>query len=138
MKRAGLKKSTCSKWVPTAQAHICCHDGAGAAPILNMLISERRKYTYLGPAYETCGFKETSYLCTSHLPPVEPYINKKLFFSDSPRLRTKSSLLEHAAGAAGATGATGTAEVVSRTAARSPPPTRAGGQDDGSYTNSLK
>ena len=35
-------------------------------------------------------------------------------------------------------GATGTGEVVSRTAARSPPPTRAGGQDDGSYTNSLK
>ena len=30
------------------------------------------------------------------------------------------------------------AEVVSRTAARGPPPTRAGGQDDGSYTNSLK
>ena len=29
-------------------------------------------------------------------------------------------------------------EVVSRRAARSPPPTRAGGQDDGSYTNSLK
>ncbi len=36
------------------------------------------------------------------------------------------------------TGATGAAEVVSRTAAGSPPPTRAGGQDDGSYTNSLK
>ena len=53
-------------------------------------------------------------------------------------LCTKSSLLEHAAGATGATGATGTGEVVSRTAARSPPPTRAGGQDDGSYTNSLK
>ena len=35
-------------------------------------------------------------------------------------------------------GAAGAAEVVSRTAARSPPPTRAGGQDDGSYTNSLK
>ena len=50
-------------------------------------------------------------------------------------LCTESSLLEHATGAAGATGA---AEVVSRTAARSPPPTRAGGQDDGSYTNSLK
>ncbi len=56
-------------------------------------------------------------------------------------LSTKSSLLEHATGAMGATGATGTTgtgEVVSRTAARSPPPTRAGGQDDGSYTNSLK
>ena len=34
--------------------------------------------------------------------------------------------------------ATGDGEVVARTAARSPPPTRAGGQDDGSYTNSLK
>ena len=44
-------------------------------------------------------------------------------------------MLEHSAGAAGATGA---AEVVSRTAARSPPPTRAWGQDDGSYTQSLK
>ena len=38
----------------------------------------------------------------------------------------------------GATGATGETETVARTAARSPPPTRAGGQDDGSYTNSLK
>ena len=38
----------------------------------------------------------------------------------------------------GATGATGEGEMASRTAARSPPPTRAGGQDDGSYTNSLK
>ncbi len=53
-------------------------------------------------------------------------------------LSTKSSLLEHATGATGATGAMGTSEVVSRTAARSPPPTRAGDQDDGSYTNSLK
>ncbi len=42
------------------------------------------------------------------------------------------------AGATGAAGATGTGEVVSRTAARSPPPTRARGQDDGSYTTSLK
>ena len=39
---------------------------------------------------------------------------------------------------AGATGAAGESEMVARTAARSPPPTRAGGQDDGSYTNSLK
>ena len=38
----------------------------------------------------------------------------------------------------GATGATGATEVVSKTAARTPPPTHAGGQDDGSYTNSLK
>ena len=29
-------------------------------------------------------------------------------------------------------------EVVSRTVARTPPSTHAGGQDDGSYTNSLK
>ena len=34
--------------------------------------------------------------------------------------------------------ATESAEVVSRTVARTPPPTHAGGQDDGSYTNSLK
>ena len=33
---------------------------------------------------------------------------------------------------------TGMAEVVSKTAARTPLPTHAGGQDDGSYTNSLK
>ncbi len=32
----------------------------------------------------------------------------------------------------------GAGEVVSRPAARSPHPTRTGGQDDGSYTNSLK
>ena len=47
-------------------------------------------------------------------------------------------LLEHTTGTTAATGAAGSTEVVSRTAARSPPPTRAGGQDDGSYTNSLK
>ena len=33
---------------------------------------------------------------------------------------------------------TAEAEVVARPAARTPHPTRAGGQDDGSYTNSLK
>ena len=32
----------------------------------------------------------------------------------------------------------GETEMASRTAARSPPPTRAGGQDDGNYTISLK
>ena len=37
-----------------------------------------------------------------------------------------------------AAGATGAVEVVARPAARTPHPTRAGGQDDGSYTNSLK
>ena len=36
------------------------------------------------------------------------------------------------------TAAGGESEMASRTADRSPPPTRAGGQDDGSYTNSLK
>ncbi len=46
--------------------------------------------------------------------------------------------LEFVTGAAGATGATGSGEVVARPAARTPHPTRAGGQDDGSYTNSLK
>ena len=64
-----------------------------------------------------------------------------LVFSQVRCLSTFSSLLELAAGPAGATGATGAtgeAEVVSRTVARTPPPTRAGGQDDGSYTNSLK
>ena len=35
-------------------------------------------------------------------------------------------------------GATGATEVVARGAPQGPPPTRAGGQDDGSYTNSLK
>ena len=71
-------------------------------------------------------------------PPVEPYINKKLIFSNPPRLCTKSSLREHATAETGETGETGEAEVVSRTVAQSPPSTHAGGQDDGSYTNSLK
>ena len=47
----------------------------------------------------------------------------------------RSAFLEFATGAAGATGA---GEVVAGSAARTPHPTRAGGQDDGSYTNSLK
>ena len=51
------------------------------------------------------------------------------------RIAIRSAFLELAAGAAGAAGA---AEMVSKTVARTPPPTRAGGQDDGSYTNSLK
>ena len=38
----------------------------------------------------------------------------------------------------GIRGSRGTREVVARPAARTPHPTRAGGQDDGSYTNSLK
>ncbi len=40
--------------------------------------------------------------------------------------------------ATGAAGATGAGEVVARPAGRTPHPTRAGGQDDGSYTNSPK
>ena len=52
-----------------------------------------------------------------------------LVFSQVRCLSLFSSLLELAAGAA---------EVVSRTVARTPPPTHAGGQDDGSYTNALK
>ncbi len=40
--------------------------------------------------------------------------------------------------ATGTTGTTGGTEVVSKTVARTPPPTHAGGQDDSSYTNSLK
>ena len=39
--------------------------------------------------------------------------------SEVPRIVAKSAFLEHAAGA---TGATGEAEVVARTAARTPPP----------------
>ena len=67
-----------------------------------------------------------------------PPSNLKLNVHRVRSLHIKSSLLEHPTAAAGAVGATETGEVVSRTAARSPPPTRAGGQDDGSYTNSLK
>ena len=48
------------------------------------------------------------------------------------RIAIRSAFLELA------TGATGATELVSKMVARIPPPTRAGGQDDGSYTNSLK
>ena len=54
------------------------------------------------------------------------------------RIAVRSAFLEFTAGATGATGATGEAEVVSKPAPQTPPPTHAGGQDDGSYTNSLK
>ena len=57
------------------------------------------------------------------------------------RIAIRSAFLElatGAAGAAGAAGATGVTGMVSKTVARTPRPTRAGGQDDGSYTNSLK
>ena len=55
--------------------------------------------------------------------------------SQVPRIAARSAFLELATGAAGTTGA---GEVVAGSAARTPHPTRAGGQDDGSYTNSLK
>ena len=51
------------------------------------------------------------------------------------RIAIRSAFLELAAGT---TRTTGAAEVVSKTARQTPPPTHAGGQDDGSYTNSLK
>ena len=51
------------------------------------------------------------------------------------RIAINSAFLEFATGA---TGDAGTSEVVSKTAPQTPPPTHAGGQDDGSYTNSLK
>ena len=54
------------------------------------------------------------------------------------RIAVRSAFLELATGAAGAAGAAGEAEVVSKPAPQTPPPTHAGGQDDGSYTNSLK
>ncbi len=47
-------------------------------------------------------------------------------------LSTKTAILELVIAP---TGATGAAEVVSKTVAQTPPSTRAGGQDDGSYTN---
>ena len=60
---------------------------------------------------------------------------QSLFLNNPPSL---FALLEHTTESTGSNGSTGSAEVLSRTGARSPPSTRAGGQDDGSYTNSLK
>ena len=52
------------------------------------------------------------------------------------KITVRSAFLARETGEAGETGET---EVVhSKTAARTPLPTHAGGQDDGSYTNSLK
>ena len=65
--------------------------------------------------------------------PSRPILRPITRFWNNPPSRF--TLLEHATGAAGATEAP---EVVSRTVPRSPPSTRAGGQDDGSYTNSIK
>ena len=71
-----------------------------------------------------------------HVPSPQPVHNTKvsrdLASSQVTRIAATSAFLEFEAGATGAD------EVVSRPAARSPPPTRAGGKDDGSYTNSLK
>ena len=96
-------------------------------------------YLVPGTRYQVPG---TRYLVPGTWYPLgrlgPPPSNFKLNVHRLRCLSTKSSLLEHATGATGAAGAAGTTEVVSRTAARSPPPTRAGGQDDGSYTNSLK
>ena len=50
----------------------------------------------------------------------------------------RSAFLEHAAEVTEVTEVTAVTEMVSRMLARSPPSTHAGGQDDGSYTNSLK
>ena len=60
---------------------------------------------------------------------------QKLVSDEVTRIAVRSAFLELAAGD---TGATGEAEVVSKPAPQTPPPTHAGGQDDGSYTNSLK
>ena len=58
--------------------------------------------------------------------------------SEVTRIAARSAFLELGTGATGAAGAAESGEVVARPAARTPHPTRAGGQDDGSYTNSLK
>ena len=57
---------------------------------------------------------------------------QKLVSDERTRIAIRSAFLEFAAGVTGVT------EVVSKPAAQTPPPTHAGGQDDGSYTNSLK
>ena len=72
-------------------------------------------------------------------PSPQPVHNTKMSLevasSEVTRIAARSAFLELVAAA---TGATGAAEVVSRTVAQTPPPMHAGGQDDGSYTNSLK
>ena len=72
-------------------------------------------------------------------PSPQPAHNTKMSLevasSEVTRIAIRSAFLELATGATAEAGAT---EVVSRTVARTPPPTHAGGQDDGSYTNSLK
>ena len=65
-------------------------------------------------------------------------VSLNLASDEATRIAVRSVFLEFAAGATGPAGATGEGEVVSKTAPQTPPPTHAGGQDDGSYTNSLK
>ena len=64
-------------------------------------------------------------------PSPQPAHNTKVSLevasSEVTRIAARSAFLELATGATGAAGATGEGEVVSRTAARTPPPTRAGG-----------
>ena len=80
-----------------------------------------------------------SYHDTSTAKTPQPVHNTKVSLEvvsyEVTRIAIRSAFLELATGAAGATGVP---EVVSRTVARTPPPTHAGGQDDGSYTNSHK
>ena len=62
-------------------------------------------------------------------------VSLELVSDEVTRIAVRSAFLELATGAAGDAGE---AEVVSKPAPQTPPPTHAGGQDDGSYTNSLK
>ena len=91
----------------------------------------------LGVLWEAAG----AIWVPSHLPPLPHAASiqiKNIIFSFFRSLSTKSGLREHETAETGEAGKTGEAEVVSKTVARSPPSTHAGGQDDGSYTNSLK
>ena len=71
-------------------------------------------------------------------PPRGSPVPGEVASSEVPRIAIRSAFLELAAETTGTARTTGTTEVVSRTVAGTPPSTRAGGQDDGSYTNSLK
>ena len=62
-------------------------------------------------------------------------VSQDLASFEVTRIAARSAFLELMTEAPEVTGGT---EVVARPAARTPYPTRAGGQDDGSYTNSLK
>ena len=77
-----------------------------------------------------------SYHDTSTAKTLQPVHNTKVSLEvvsyEVTRIAIRSAFLELA------TGAAGVPEVVSRTVARTPPSTHAGGQGDGSYTNSLK